>query len=409
MARFPNMLHRKAAICLLFGLVALFFTVQFLDREFWAESVRSRGGAIRTTSNGDVYLVALNSPAFDDSDVEIASRIPTLEQLLLVGSDVTDQALVSISQVDSLKHLDVSNTGITDSELSRLSGLPGLEFLEFNNCGNVTGAGLLQLRPMPNLHQLGIRGTEISFVELQQLKAQLPASTAIEVDPHAVLGIRNSGNSLLAQWNNSRNGIELFCQFVVTPEWIERLRSPEAVIRLSTQAMTPDAVVAMERCVRLQNLQVDGCDDRGANALANCTELQSLVLLKSSLTDTGLQDLSRLQHLSSLHLSSPDILGHSFAALGNLSELQSLTLKCSNADAEQTAIALASLAELSHLEALTLTLPFTSASDLNQLRNCAELSNLSLENCGLSDSHIIDLVPLPTVRVLRLAGNPLTG
>ena len=84
------------------------------------------------------------------TDVAVAYIRPwkKLERLNLRGTDITDTSLQYIGSLTSLRSLDVSYTQVTNNGMEFLAGLRNLE--EFSVGGNkVTGAGLRVLKALP--------------------------------------------------------------------------------------------------------------------------------------------------------------------------------------------------------------------------------------------------------------------
>lgn len=404
MSELPPSPHRKAVVAIVVAVVAMFMSVYLLDWLFWTDLVRQQGGYVRVTGDGDVYSVHLTSPDFDDDDVAMAARIPTLERLRLDGSSITDDALIAIRSVENLQQVDLSRTAITDAGVGRLSGLRRLNYLTLRDCPHLTGPGLIQLHDLPNLYQLDVQGIDVSFADLTRLKSQLPQA-AIRVDPETVLGIPDPDDLRYARWRNDPYGIQLDCGFPVTGQWLSRLEDPEAVIQLSMRARTPAALRALRSFRRLTVLHVSGCDDVGAAVLADCRELRQLSLA-GSLTDSGLEDLFALEQLESLRVASANVQGDAFDELRRLRELRRLSLHCPEVDPAQATAGIAALAELPNLASLDLTVPLGGHGALGPLRDCPELRHLGLRGCGLTDEQLA--APLPGVASLDLRDNPLT-
>lgn len=415
MADLPPSPRRNAILSVVVAVVAVFVAKFFLDRLFWQDLAERRGAVVRITGDGDVYAVELNSPEFDDHDVAMAARIPTLQRLELEGADITDRSVVAISRAEALKELNLSRTAITDAELPRLSGLHQLQELRLNHCPEVTGASVAQLHDLPGLQRLNLEGIEVSFSDLTQVQANIPGVN-IQVDPKALLGIPDADRSVLAGWHGRRRyesddpyGINLQCHFEVTGEWLTSLKNPEAAVELSMRAATSDAVEALQRFTRLRSVSVTRCNDHGAAVLAGLRELRSLVLQDSSITDAGLKDLTRLEHLQYLYIVSPNIRGDSLVALQDLHDLLELTLICPDAEPGEVTAGLPALAHLSQLGRLHLELPIADGRALQPLRNCLQLYTLVLRNCGLTDESLEQLGVLPQVVDLALTNESLTG
>jgi hypothetical protein len=92
----------------------------------------------------------------------------TLTTILLSRHPVTDQTLLLASQIHTLTHLNLYQSGITDDGLSHLSSLK-LKHLCLGCCVNITDGGLIHLKNHP-LEHLNLSRTRIGFIGLRHLK-----------------------------------------------------------------------------------------------------------------------------------------------------------------------------------------------------------------------------------------------
>lgn len=118
-----------------------------------------------------------------DSSMNALLQLPSLVNLILKGTKVTDDGLASLSKMSlesltlpnqitdagvrflgclkSLKRLDLSNTRITDDALSGLSSCSELEELYLTDTA-ITDKGISTLNVLPRLKTLFLSGTKIS-------------------------------------------------------------------------------------------------------------------------------------------------------------------------------------------------------------------------------------------------------
>ena len=88
---------------------------------------------------------------FDLETLNQLSRITTLEELDLTGTDLTDQGLLELAVLPSLKILSLGRTEISDAGIAHLSQFKNLESVDLTGTA-VTAAGLSRLKAaMPKL------------------------------------------------------------------------------------------------------------------------------------------------------------------------------------------------------------------------------------------------------------------
>ena len=92
------------------------------------ERVETLGGSIRYDGEKVVGVRVDENPARDD-DVKVLSGLTDLEQLVLWGEEITDEAAGHLAGLTKLNHLSLEGTSITDDGVAKLKQLPGLRRL----------------------------------------------------------------------------------------------------------------------------------------------------------------------------------------------------------------------------------------------------------------------------------------
>ena len=108
-----------------------------------------------------------------DADLEQLRDMPELETLSLSGSEnITDTGLVHLKDLTNLQNLGLEETQITDTGLVHLKGLTNLQYLNLEGT-KITGAGLAHLKDLTNLQYLSLEGcdniTDAGLVHLKNL------------------------------------------------------------------------------------------------------------------------------------------------------------------------------------------------------------------------------------------------
>lgn len=138
-----------------------------------------------------------------------------------------------------------------------------------------------------------------------------------------------------------------------------------------------------------------------AKSLAECTQLESVIMVECQTTDEALLPLASLTNLRELAFSSPSIDGDSLAICQNMHKLKRLFV--SGVGDEQ----LAYIAEISSLRHLAPGDNITDAG-LVHLEGLVNLESLALSRSQITDAGLRHLAKLPNLTELWLNGTAIT-
>jgi hypothetical protein len=114
-----------------------------------------------------------NAGGIKGAGLESVARLPNLETLYLVGTEVDDAGLARLAGLKSLKTLHLGRTRITDAGMPALDGLENLQTLSLGNT-EVTDKGLVQLRDLRKLSTLILKETKTTPAGIKELHRMLP-------------------------------------------------------------------------------------------------------------------------------------------------------------------------------------------------------------------------------------------
>ncbi len=136
--------------------------------------------------------------------------------------------------------------------------------------------------------------------------------------------------------------------------------------------------------------------------LKHCRNCESLDLINSNITDTGLKKLSQnLTHLTSLNLKNcQQITDQGLTHLKNLTSLQSLNLSGCKKITDQ---GFAHLKNLNSLQSLDLRHTKLTDQGLAHLKNLNSLQSLDLCSCDITDQGLAHLKDLTSLQSLNLS------
>jgi hypothetical protein len=151
---------------------------QDVDRVGVRQAIRNHGGEIVTENDGLRLTVNLASRPLADHALQRLKGLTHLDVLWLAGigdppGPNTDDGLLFLGELASLRKLSVSGRGITDGGLHHLSKLEHLEFLGLFET-SVTGNGLRELKSLEKLRVVDLRRSPVNDEGLLQI-AGLPA------------------------------------------------------------------------------------------------------------------------------------------------------------------------------------------------------------------------------------------
>lgn len=93
--------------------------------------------------------------------------------LVLYGTNITDDRLVSLNGLTELQELILLKTRVTDDGLVHLKGLTRLRKLNLRS-SKVTDAGLIHLKGLTSLQFLWLNRTKVTRVGIEKLQKALP-------------------------------------------------------------------------------------------------------------------------------------------------------------------------------------------------------------------------------------------
>jgi Leucine-rich repeat (LRR) protein len=142
----------------------------------------SDSGLKRIAGLGELRYLMLDSDRIGDAGIASLKALPKLDTLQLRVALLSDEALRHVSQIKSLRRLDLwggtgapfQNSGqfITIEGLQQLKDLPQLRYLTINNFESPDG--YLGLRQLKGLRSLDLNFSSITDAEVELLEAAMP-------------------------------------------------------------------------------------------------------------------------------------------------------------------------------------------------------------------------------------------
>lgn len=275
-------------------------------------STASDEGIAQLAQLTDLYQAEFGLvPQATDAALKALVQAPKLKWLTLDSPRITNAGLQHIAGRISLR-LQLGYARIDDAGLAQIiAGSPNLSYLGLNDT-DVTGAGLVPLKNMPNLRELNFTGSRLSDSDVEPLKALKLSTLRIQHTPLS----QTAAESLKTLMNAG--------EFYWSPDhavrrasiWVLR-HEGKVVVQRGDKALTCRHVADWEELVQpdLNNLvlhQVDLTDSPFVTdaTLKNLEKMTSLTVLKlagTKLTDISLETLKLFQGLQQLDLRRTSI------------------------------------------------------------------------------------------------------
>ena len=115
-----------------------------------------------------VVTINASKTEITDAGLDQFKELPSLKQLVLNGTNVTDAGLGSLKGM-RLTYLGLAEAQISDVGLEKLTGLPQVECLDLSRTG-ITDAGLQYIIGMAHLSYVNLHLTNVTDDGLEQLK-----------------------------------------------------------------------------------------------------------------------------------------------------------------------------------------------------------------------------------------------
>jgi Leucine-rich repeat (LRR) protein len=190
-----------------------------------------------------------------------------------------------------------------------------------------------------------------------------------------------------------------------TVEHLSKMKQLEVLVLQRAGAHDAD-VAALAGLTQLTHLDLSGnktLSDAAAESLAGMRKLQWVDVGSTNMTDAGIQSLldrPSLRHLYTFNLDLTD------ATARRLAQTQLVTLSMPNSDISDAG--LESLGKIESLESLVLTSTRVTDAGLAALEGLPKLQHLNLSATRITDEAVERLARLTTLRTLSLSGTAIS-
>jgi len=364
------------------------------------------------------HLTGLSELSLEGTDItdwgmSILASFPSLEELSL-NSKVTDQGMVHVAQLKSLKRLYFpGTTKVTSAGLQHISKLTALEELYLGQ--GIGDTGLAYLRGLTHLIYLCLYGPGFTDAGMIHVKA-IPSLRIFSVHE----GYSRIGDAGLAQISELPN-LETLCLHGmrgITDAGIAHLTKMRSLkdLNIASSQITDKGLGYLKQIKTLEHLELPqeqhGITDVGLAHLAELSNLKHLQISrihfnnpavnKEYYTDRGLADIARLRQLEELHIGS---IGVTDAGMDHVAKLTNLKILhmfgCDNVTDKGLA-KLTALKSLQNLDISHSKLTFAGLASINSMISLTRLDVGELERNGA----VLNLSGLTNLEDLSLGFGP---
>ncbi len=320
------------------------------------------------------HVERVSCAQMDDNTLAMLEHLTRLKSLQLRSTQVTDERMSSIGTLAQLRELDLSGTSVTDAGLAHLKQLQYLEQLTLSGT-DVTGAGLAPLKGLSRLHELRLART--ALMAQDRVETEIPQVVRDAVDAVFGNGVQMGDEEIPVR----------FRMITQTPT-----EAGVALLGSLTQLRTLDIAdtaltdAALRHLQPLRNVEVLNIannmriTDDGLRHLTGWTRLRHLNLSGTGISDAGLTYLNGHPRLEHLRLFDTRVSGTGFAHLDGLHELRALDLSSTG---------------------------FTDAA-VEYLKRFPKLEELNVSDTAVTDAEVEQLGALSGLRQLNISGTEVT-
>lgn len=324
------------------------------------ERIRSLGGKCQTDQHGRVVGVNFHRCPLHDGDLEVLRETPDVRWLNLrgvsvVGGTLSTPGLQPLAALTGLRRLDLSSNRYFTGSLTVICQLPELEFLDARGT-ELHDDAMLSIGKLTRLRTLWVGTNQITEAGVRELYG-CPLEHfdywRRDREDSGLLG----GFKKLKKWRvgfgevrvdrlqeyagmDRLENLWITCYGGECPqESIDALRSMTSLVSLQI-ACPPDKdcplLAALDSLPELKMLRLTSIGDRGLDSLPRLPPLERLDLsLQTRVTASGLRSLQRLPSLRHLALCPEQTTARDLLAVAECEQLETLVFDVGRIDFHQ--------------------------------------------------------------------------
>ena len=341
------------------------------------------------TSNNEDRTGSGETSSIDTSRVEaspVASRPGAIEAFTLYSEVVDDASLKAIvTNYPSLRQLSLISCQFKNDSLRHLTRLPDLKLLDLSS-SFVDDDGVRLVASLGSLKQLYLSSTQVTDVGMEHI----------------------AGMDSLEELNLTKTD--------VTNKGIRFLRGAKSLTSLNLSAMRFISDKGLKHVGGLTNLKsldisysdlaMEPITDSGMQEVSKLTRLERLRLHRTNITDAGLTCLATMNQMKDLELPF-GVSNQTIRGISSLTNLERLVIPVAIVD-DQGVAELAKLRLLKSLNLVVSTKGNVTDAGIRHLRALSSLRTLFLQQSSVTDDGLREIAKLPSLESLTLNGNRIS-
>ena len=374
-----------------------------------------------------IVEVDIMNKSFDPADVELIAQLSDVVKLSISSPSVNDQNFALLSKMPKLQQLLMLNCGITDEGLKSVPDFPELKVLNLRGCASMTDAGMEYVAKAPKLDNLALlytkigdegvialKGMKLRALDLRGLRLTGSACQALaEMTTLESLKLRNAREIMDYSFQELKTLVNLKSlsleDLAITDSALEILpnfTNLKELVIMRTDMMDVSPIKELKNLKKL-TLREMTCD---LDFLAEMPQLEELFFAESIVRDADMKFFEGLVNVKTLDLWNTQLGDVALKLFGTLPKLTTLNIKnC----AKITDAGIAELAKSESLALLNLSEngkatgddgePLLSDKALESLKGCKSLKELNIYLCpSLTEGAINDFIQArPDVNVIK--------
>jgi hypothetical protein len=385
--------------------------------------------------------------AVTPDDYKMIAKSKTLQVLDLRNVECTDEGLKAIEGIPQMEGILVNGEAVGDAGMKALAQAKGLENIALFGTKKVTDAGIKELASLPKLQTLYVAFTTLDGSGFEPFAGSktLTSLTLDYIDGLTDDGAKHIGKipnlnelkigSGFGEKKLTAAGIRAIVESRLPAkfEFDKKLIDDDLLAALLAKKWFPTGTGSGQKApatpeeVRYITLDDSKVTDKGFAPLLNCTNVTSLHMRKTGITDETLTKLGAFKKLDYLSLEKTKIgapgleavaglpIKHlalegceltedMFKAFGKMTTLEELWLS----DAKMKAEWLKHIATLPKLRELNLLHADFDDAAVPSVVSLPSLTSLTLNRTNLGDPGFQELVKLPKLKSLYVDGTKVT-
>ena len=377
------------------------------DIEAAKKRIAELRGSVKTTKNGAITAITVESADATLDDMKLFGRLLDLESISFLGSNFTDEYLAQFKDLKKIKSVTVQNASITGATLEMLTGFPELTTLDIRRDLQLVNKDLGVVANMPKLEKLAAYYNSFSSIAAKRI-ATSPSLKV--VDLRACSDVSDSAAKYLATMPTLE---EVYFRFLITNDGVEKLAEAPALKFIELQDCPidngcADALLKFPALTGVRVFRSKAFDDAGVQKLASL-KLERLELRDLNVSNAGVLPLAEMTSLKSVELS--ELSNVDAEALKTVctawKDIETLNFFSMSTDDE---VVKTLCSNMKNLKSLTLRASVGKLTDasIDEIVKLENLTTLDLrENAGFTVDGMMKLANMKNLRKIYIKGTVL--